>query len=96
MASFESVISKAFMATDPAERQWYEDQATIMLHSGRNLTGNSQTAVIDGATASQFIPAERVDRLTADMLAELTSRGFRVIDGRKLFTPRDNPRPFKA
>lgn len=96
-----SSIARILMASDPAERQWLEDQLTITLHSGRNLTGNASTVVIENPTTGHSVFCT-VDQLRAGLTSGsvdvdvLSAAGYRVIDGSALFTPRDRPRAYKA
>lgn len=99
--SHASLIGKIIMS-EGAERRFYEDQATILSHSGPNLRGNASTVVLVhpggreqsfGATAWAAVVLTEAG---ADLLARNLANGARVIDGAKLFTPRDRPRPYRA
>jgi hypothetical protein len=91
-------IAKAIMATDPAERQWYEDQAVINIHAQRNLMGNSHIVVIEAEGYSPSVmPAASWDVMAQapEITQQLERIGARVLDGRVYFTARDNARPYK-
>lgn len=89
-----SSIAKILLSTDPAERQWYEDQFTVNAHARRQLRGNSRIVVLVTNSGGELaVTPEGFDSTDPEFIARACKR---VIDGRVLFTARDNPRPYKA
>lgn len=93
MTSIESLTGKAIMATDPRERQWYEDQITINLYARRLLCGNSSVVVVDGGDDG----TQGYVGLDVERVREICdARGWRIIIGSELYTPSDRPRKYRA
>lgn len=91
MSSYESLIGKAILSSDPAERQAAEDAVTVKLYASRMLQDQSDTVVIEMAGLSPAVmTGAKFDALSADpavaaRLAEMVADGARVLDGRVLF-----------
>lgn len=97
----QAFVGKAIMATTPEERQHWEDCVTVDLHAGRYVRGRASTIVVVTPDGDASFGVAAWDAMTtadggAERLAELLARpGVRVIRGDVLFTPKDNPRPFR-
>lgn len=104
MSSFESLIGKAILSSDPAERQAAEDAVTVKLYASKMLRDQSQFVVIEfgpGFGAPMPMDAATWDGVKESeaVQAELARTGARVLDGRILFakTPRKRaPRVTRA
>lgn len=90
MSSYESLIGKAILSSDPAERQAAEDAVTVKMYASKALRDQSQFVVIEfGPGFGSPMP---MDAATWDgvkdseaVQAELARTGARVLDGRILF-----------
>lgn len=91
MTSYETLIGRAILSSDPAERQRYEDAVTVKLYAGRMLQDQSDTVVIEMAGLSPAVmTGAKYESLTADptvaaRLADMVADGARILDGRVLF-----------
>lgn len=93
----ESLIGRIIMTADPAERAWYEAQIEINLYARRNLRGNASTVVIQTpAGGALVVTPQGLDDTSPEFLATLHAKGYKILDGRVYFTPKDNPRPYRA
>lgn len=89
MSSFESLIGKAILSSDPAERQAAEDAVTVKLYASKALRDQSDTVVIEAPGYAPYVlPGAAWDASVAgnpDLPATLAGQNARVLDGRILF-----------
>lgn len=83
----QSMIGRAFMTNDPAERQTAEDVATLLMYGARKLTDWRSIVVIENGPRIHAFGAAEFDAAMGDaagksLLAEWQASGGRVIDGR--------------
>lgn len=101
MTSFEHLIGRAILSSDPAERQAAEDAVTVKLYASKALRDQSQFVVIEfgpGFGAPMPMDAATWDGVkdSEKIQAELVRTGARVLDGRILFAPKPRARKLRV
>lgn len=101
MNSYQHLIGRAILSSDPAERQAAEDAVTVKLYASKLLQDQADTVVIEAPGYAPYVlTGARWEAALAgnpDLLTTFASQGARILDGRVLFAkPARRPRATRA